>query len=376
MKFKVKREDFLQKLGVVSTALPVRSPMPVLTGIRITVNHDTLTMIASDTRISVRTKMTVESDSDGDVVLPGKMLYTITRALSAGYITFALTENVMKITADRGEYSLHIMNAREYPDIVFEGNGAEENVQFSLDGMNFASMVKGVMPCASTSEKKPILTGVNLKCSDGKIEAIATDSFRLAKKTMAIPEDIKFGITVPKNTLDVMIANVKEGDIISFEVNRLRMFASVNDVDFVSALMDGNYPDTTKLTTIQFKNQFKFNKNELMSAIDRITVLSPSDSGKDRETTYNVVKFNNVGTKEIMISVKNASIGDANEIVPYVEENEAMLEMNVNGKYLIDALKSVNGDIVVMNYNGGILPFTFTSEADEDSLQLLLPIRA
>ena len=77
-----------------------------------------------------------------------------------------------------------------------------------------------------------------------------------------------------------------------------------------------------------------------------------------------------------MISVKNASIGDANEIVPYVEENEAMLEMNVNGKYLIDALKSINGDVVVMNYNGSILPFTFTSEADEDSLQLLLPIRA
>lgn len=376
MKFRVRREEFLQKLSVVCNALPVKSPMQILTGVKMTVEKDTLTMVASDTRISVRTRMTVETDSDGATVLPGKMLYTITKALSAGTITFAQNDKTMKIIADRGEYSLHMMEAREYPDIVFEGNGADDNVQFSLDGMNFASVIKSVLPSTATSEKKPILTGVNFACESGNISAIATDSFRLAKKTMTAENIGDFNVTVPKNTLEVILANIKDGDVVDFEINKLRMFARINDIDFVSTLMDGKYPDTSKLTSITAETTFKFNKNELMSAIDRITVLSAFDSAKDREITYNVVKIRGVNASEVRISVSNASVGDAYENVPYAEANDGMIDLSVNGKYLIDALKSINGDTVVMNYNGSIRPFVFTSEADETAIQLLLPVRA
>lgn len=380
MKFSISRDEFLAKLGIVCASVPSKSPLAILTGIKMTVSNETLTMVASDSRTSVRVRVGVAEYNDGEtlvggsVVAPGKMLYNIVRTLSASTLRIATEGTQMTIKADRGVYNLNTMDARDYPNVEFDSDNANASA-FSIKAETVNGLVKGVMHAASTSEKKPILTGVHLECKDGVLKAIATDSFRLAKRETKVEGTNDFSITIPQASLNMLLNNMKIDDMLEFKIIPSRLFVRTESVDFVTVLLDGNYPDTSKLTNIEFKTRFGFNKSELIGALDRAIILSPSDSGRDREITGNIVSFKNIDGKNVRLHVSNASVGEANEVVSLTDDNEDTIDFSVSGKYLTDALDAVSGEKVWLNYNGGIMPFTLTTDTDPDSIQLLLPVR-
>lgn len=377
MNFTINREVLLENLNIISKGLPAKSPMPILTGIKIEVTDTDLYMTSSNTDISVETFISdssLEITKPGKTVVPGRFFYDIIKKINSVKVSFMLIEDkLLVIKADRGEYKLHIMDPLDYPNIDFV---SLEN-PLVLPASSLKNLIKQTNFATSTSEKKPILTGVHLHLEENKLTAIATDSFRLAQTIIDIEEYNPFDITIPNKSLDELsraIDNYDDKLSLYFSVNKLLI--KFKNVLFQTRLLDGNYPDTSRLIPATYPITIKFNKDELIESVERVSLLSPRDKVSDRELSYSIIKLSVDKNHIVEISTTNSSVGDAiEELIPTDTSISAPIVIGFSSKYLLDALKSFESTEISLNCSEGIRPFVIKGEKDYNLTQLILPVR-
>lgn len=377
MNLTIDREILLENLNVISRGLPAKSPMPILTGIKLEATDTDLYLTSSNTDISVEVLITDASlkiEEAGKTVVPGKFFIEIIRKINSKKINLYLIEDkILVIKADRGEYKLHIMDYMDYPNIDFV---CLEN-PLTLEASVLKSLIKETVFAAASSEKKPILTGVNFKHTSGKLVATATDSFRLSQKIVLIDEYNDFNITVPNKSLDELLKAIDSYDEqVSLYFSPNKILVKYKNVLFQTRLLDGNYPDTSKLIPSEFPIVIKFNKDELVDAVERVSLLSPRDKEKDKEITYSIIKLSVKKDRIIEISTTNATIGDAKEeLIPTDIESTNPIVIGFSSRYLLEALRSFLSTEVSLNFSGEIRPFVIRGEKDANLTQLILPVR-
>lgn len=377
MNLTINREVLLSNLNTVSRGLPSKTPLPILTGIKLYATETDLFMTSSNSDISVEVDITDASliiTEPGQTVVPGKFFIDIIRKINSKIINLYLSDDkILVIRADRGEYKLHIMDPLDYPQIDLI---SLEN-PLTLDANKFSNIIKETVFAASSQEKKPILTGVNFKNENGDLIATATDSFRLAQKKISIPEYNDFNITVPSKSLEEL-TKVIDNDIenINLYLSNNKLLFQFKNVCFQTRLLDGNYPDTSRLIPREFSNILKFNKDELIDAVERVSLLSPRDKEKEKELTYSIIKLEINTDRIIEISTTNASVGDAKEeLIPTGLDITSQLIIGFSSRYLIEALRSFISTEISINFSGEIRPFIICGEKDDNLTQLILPVR-
>lgn len=377
MNLTINREVLLSNLNTVSRGLPSKTPLPILTGIKLYATETDLFMTSSNSDISVEVDITDASltiTEPGQTVVPGKFFIDIIRKINSKTINLYLSDDkILVIRADRGEYKLHIMDPLDYPQIDLI---SLEN-PLVLDANQFSNIIKETVFAASSQEKKPILTGVNFRNESGELIATATDSFRLAQKKISIPEYSDFNITVPSKSLEEL-TKVIDNDIetINLYLSNNKLLFQFKNVCFQTRLLDGNYPDTSRLIPREFSNILKFNKDELIDAVERVSLLSPRDKEKEKELTYSIIKLAINTDRIIEISTTNASVGDAKEeLIPTGLDVTSQLIIGFSSRYLIEALRSFISTEVSINFSGEIRPFIIRGEKDDNLTQLILPVR-
>ena len=148
------------------------------------------------------------------------------------------------------------------------------------------------------------------------------------------------------------------------------------NVLFQTRLLDGNYPDTSKLIPNEFPIVIKFNRDELIDAVERVALLSPRDKEKDKEITYSIIKLTIKKDRVVEISTTNATIGDAKEeIIPTGMDATGTIVIGFSSRYLLEALRSFISTEISMNLSGEIRPFVIRGDKDMNLTQLILPVR-
>ena len=377
MNFSIEREILLENLNVISRGLPNKTPMPILTGIKLHLTETDLFMTSSNTDISVQVNISDSSlqiSKPGKAVVPGKFFIEIIRKINSKFVNLYLIEDkILVIKADRGEYKLHIMDPIDYPNIDFV---CLEN-PLKMSAIELRSIIKVTAFATAQSEKKPVLTGVNFKHVDGKMVVTATDSFRLSEKIVDIDEYNNFNIIVPNKSLDELFKAIDTYDEeleLYFAFNKL--LVKFKNVLFQTRLLDGNFPDTSRLIPNNFPIVIKFNKDELLEAVERVSLLSPRDKEKDKEITYSIIKLTITKDRIIEISTNNAVIGDGKEeIIPTDIQVSNPIRIGFSSRYLIEALRSFNSTEISLNLSGDVRPFVIRGENDSNLTQLILPVR-
>lgn len=377
MNFTISREILLENLNIISKGLPAKSPMPILTGIKLEVTDSDLYMTSSNTDISVQTFITnssLEIAKPGKAVVPGRFFIDIIRKINSNKVTLILIEDkILIIKADRGEYKLHIMDPLDYPNINFV---TLEN-PLNLPADVIKKIVKQTGFAAATSEKKPILTGVHLTLENNTLTALATDSFRLSQTLISIDDYNPFSITIPNKSLDEL-AKILDGfnDNITLYFSANKLLVRYKNVLFQTRLLDGNYPDTSKIIPNSFPIIIRFNKDELLSAVERVSLLSPRDKATDREITYSIIKLTVLKDHIVEISTTNAQIGDAvEELIPVDMQISSPITIGFSSRYLVEALRSFDSIEVSLNCSEGIRPFVLKGDKEPNLTQLILPVR-
>lgn len=377
MNLTIDRDVLIDNLNTISRGLPTKTPNPLLLGIKLYVTETDLFMTSSNSDISVEVDIndsSLEIRETGEAVVPGRFFIDIVRKINSRKINLFLTDdNILYIKVDRGEYQLKIMDPVDYPkmDYVAQDNPLE------LSSDELKELIRTTSFAASQSEKRPILTGVNFKNVDGKLIVTATDSFRLAQKTINIPEYPAFDIVVPSKSLDELnraIDNYDGGIKLYFSSNKL--LAVFKNVCFQTRLLDGNFPNTNNLILYNFPYVLKFNKDELLNVVESVSLLSPRDKDRDREITYSIIKLSLKVDRVIELSTQNQAIGGVNlQIIPTDVIANGPITIGFSSRYLLEALRSFMSTEVTLNLTGEVRPFIIRGEDDANLTQLILPVR-
>lgn len=374
MNFQINRNILLNNLLIAQRGLPNKTPLPVLNAIKIEVNPDHLILTTSNSDLAIQVLVDDESlkvIQTGKIAIPGKFLIEIVRKIDSNLIEFSLVDNkVVTIKADRSEFNLRLMDVLDYPEVDF----LENNEPIELDSEIIKSIINETNFATANNEKRPILTGVNFSNVDSNLIAVSTDSYRLSQKRLQLrnkPTDFNF--VIPSKSLDELsrILDITSDNVKIFSTSNKVLFKFPN-ILFQTRLLEGRYPDTERIIPIDFPVVIPFNKEELLSAVERVALLSP----KDRETNYNIIRLTLRPDKIVEVSSTNTEIGDAlEEVIPISEVQGTTLRISFSSKYLIEALKSFRSPEVTISFAGDVKPFVLTGSRDIGLLHLILPVR-
>src|SRR5690606_12339427 len=374
MNFTIDRDILLNNLIHVQKGLPNKTPLPILYAIKFEVFSDYIQLTASNSDVAIQVLVddaSLKVHKTGKIALPGRYFIDIIRKVAASRIEIVLQEErLLVIKADRSEFKLKLMDVEDYPDVDFLD--LAEPVILSSDMIK--EIIKATNFATADNEKRPILTGVNFKYQDNHLYAVATDSYRLSQKNLSLRTHSKtFNIVIPNKSLDELskiLDHIQEE--IEVYINPNKVLFKMNKIWFQTRLLEGTYPDTFKIIPTTFPTVISFNKEELLSAVDRVSLLSP----RDKESNYNIIKLTLRQDQIVEISSTNTESGDANEeIIPTSDVVGGLSTIAFCSKYLNEPLKAFNSTEVTHNIAGEIKPFVIKGNMDSDVLHLILPVR-
>lgn len=369
MNFKISKKEFLDALSLSSRAISNTTPLPSLSGIKILVTENSLILISSDSNISIKTCINNNDSSalvikkQGEIVIDAKYLLEIVRKIDSEFINVEIIDGTLvKIFGGNSEFKINGMSTNEYPEINFD---VLDNNPFKLETTLFNQIIDETAFACSDSETRPVLTGVNLKAHDKKLFANATDSYRLATKTIDIDTDLNFDITIPAKYLNDIyhsIANEKE---ITISITNQKISFIFGNSIIDTRLLDDAFPDTSRLIPTEYTNELIVNSKELVSAIDRSSFIK--SDGK------NIIKLN-INENRIELTSSN-QIGSSFETVKVISFKGSPLEISCSGKYLIEAIKAVAAEDITIKFSGELKPMIVKDEKSDNLIQLISPVR-
>jgi DNA polymerase-3 subunit beta len=374
MIFNIDRDVLLNHLLTVQKGLPSKTPLPILYAVKFEVNEDHVVLTTSNTDVAIQVLIDDQSISikeTGKVAIPGRYLIEIMRKITSQRVEFALIEDrLIVIKADRSEFKLRLMDVEDYPEVDF----LDLDDPITLDAQLFKNIIKETNFATAQSEKRPILTGVNFKYRDNHLYCVATDSYRLSQKNVKLRTHSKeFDIVIPNKSLDELskILDTSNDDV-ELYINPNKVLFKMNNTLFQTRLLEGTYPDTMRIIPTEFPVSIPFNKEELLQAVERVSLLSP----RDRETNYNIIKMTLREDHIVEMSSTNTEVGDAlEEIIPSSDVIGPMIKIAFSSRYLVDALKAFTSNEVIIQFAGEVKPFVIKGNLDQDLLHLILPVR-
>ncbi|MDR1782565.1 MAG: DNA polymerase III subunit beta [Bacilli bacterium] len=368
MKFKIKKNELANAIRKVSHVINAKSPVLALNGIYFDVSDNKLSLIGSDTEITIKTTINdnIEVLEDGKIILPKFIESTIAK-INDEFIDFELINNeLLLLKAGKLEYKINGVDANQFPTIDFNHKG--ELLKFSKS--DIIDIINETCFAVSNEVIRPQLTGVNMICENNLLTCTATDSFRLAKKSFHINENLNFNIIVPGkclNEVNKLVSYQNEDNNVDVYIEEQRLLFEIDSTVVISRLIKGSYPQTSNLIPNNFESTLVIDKKVIKDALDRSNVLSINT----QNFTVNLEKNDNVLT----LSSKNKEVGDFNEELDYLSYIGNNIKISFNSKYVTDALNAFKNDNIKFQFNGNMNPIIIVNEDDDSLIQLILPVK-
>lgn len=395
MEFKVKLSDFQQVIQKVLPALPRKSTVAVLEHIHFSLTGDNLELIANDQEITIQTKIQVDGISDGSILIPGRKLFEIVKALgNQGDLEFVSDDDNFEInmqtTTPFGVYSLRGLNHNEYldipelvesakPNIDNDGNiiSTPDKVAMKLDKKAIIRLASKSAFAISTDEFRPAMNGVLFEFRGDYISAVSTDSFRLVKcivrsDNSEFPNDLD--VIFSYRTLEIL-KKINEDVILSFiEARGKKTHARIDlgDTIFIAKLINEMFPPYETVIPTDHAFRISFNQREIYDAVSRVSILTSEHSFQ--------IKFF-FENDQLVISGQDIEAGAHGNETLHCEYQGENFEIAFNSKYLKEALEHLEGEtennIVIMSFSDSRRPVIFKPFVENDDLiMLIMPVKA
>ncbi|MBU7554887.1 DNA polymerase III subunit beta [Pediococcus ethanolidurans] len=377
MKFTVKRAAFIKKLNDVQRAISSKTTIPILTGLKLDVKSDQIILTGSDADISIETVLDAKNEDNGlsitdpgKIVLPAHFFSDIVKRLPEESMTVEITEGFQtEISSGAAEFTINGLDANNYPRLPeLDGND-----QIQLSGNVFKQLISQTVLAVSTQESRPILTGVHFSIDGDQFVAVATDSHRLSQRQIRLPQENtgKYDVIIPGKSLVELSRMIgEENPDVIMRISENQVLFTLGDTAFYSRLLEGNYPDTSRLIPKEATTTLEFDAPALLAAIERASLLS-------HESRNNVVKLAiTTADKKIVISGNSPDVGNVEEQLDAKVVEGEDLEISFNPDYMKDALRSFGQTEIQVSFTSALRPFTLVPTEDQENfIQLITPVR-
>lgn len=371
MKLKINQKIIMEHLNYVIKGISNKNIIPILNCIKFELEENGLYLLSTDNEIAIKTfidKKDIELIEEcGQMVVSGKYIYDIIRKLPNELINIECIMNEkLFITTNNSSFNLNCNKVEDFPDLELSDN----KNPIIINQQVFKTIINQTVFATSTQESRPVLTGINIKINNNILNCTATDSYRLAKKTIEIKNDNneEIDIIIPTRNINELIKLLDSDDEnIELHIFNNKVIFKFNSIIMMSKIINGTYPDTSKLIPNEFIYKMRVKFNDLFSAIDRASLLT-------NEIEKNTIKLDSENDKMILTS-NIPEIGNVKEIVPLINEITENLKIAFSSKYMMDALKAINSDEIELLFNGEVKPIIIKNVEDNSLIQLILPIR-
>lgn len=371
MILKIKQNILMENLNYVIKGISSKNIIPILNCIKFSLDKEGLYLSSTDNDIAIKTfidKKQIEEIAElGEMVISGKYIYDIIKKLPNNIINISSTiDNKVSITTNTSSFTLNCNKVDEFPNLDLE----ESTKPIIIKKKILRTLINQTGFATSTQESRPVLTGINFKIEKNILECTATDSYRLSKKIIKLDENIDdiINIIIPtKNLIELTKLFNEDDENIEIHIFNNKVVFKFDNILLLSRLINGTYPDTSKLIPTEFLISFKVKLNDIYGCIDRASLLT-------QESDKNTIKLE-TNNEEVILSSNIPEIGNVIEKTNIIKETKENILIAFSSKYMMDALKSFESEDIELLFNGEVKPIIIKNPNSDELIQLVLPIK-
>jgi DNA polymerase-3 subunit beta len=377
MKLVCSQSELSASLQLVSRAVAGRPTHPVLANVLLTADAGTgrLSLTGFDLSLGIQTSIAAEVEDSGAVTVPARLLGEIVSRLPADSpLTLHCSEagEQVELTSLSGSYQMRGMPGEDFPDLPLVQTG--NPIRLEAEGL--VKGLRGTLFASSNDEAKQLLTGVHLRFEAQALECAATDGHRLA--VLRLPhsgpaddsDSEPFSITVPARSLrelERLLSGRASSDSLSLFCDRGQVVFLWSDQVLTSRSLDGTYPNYRQLIPESFQRSISVDRRALLAALERVAVLADQHN--------NVVKLSTEGeTGQLQLQADAQDVGRGSESLAAEVQGEP-LQIAFNVRYLLDGLKAMAAEQVVLHCNAPTTPAVLRPLDDTSFTYLVMPVQ-
>jgi len=362
MKFKIARSKFLEGLKSVQNIVVGKGTLPILNNVMINAVGGELTMTTTDLDISITSAVACEVTEAGASTLPVKLLANLVSKAGEGEIEVEIdAREQATIVAGTAKYKLAGLSEKEFPRLPKD----DEAASYTLPQQTLREMFRKTSYAASQDDTRRTLKGVLMSFKDSKLTMVATDGRRLAlvENEIEFPKDAERDIVLPFKAVQELQHSLAGDGNVEIVVQKSQVCFKLGTVMIYSKLVDEVYPNYTQVIPRECAETITVDRQGLLDALDRASVMTMDEA----HSTKLIFDGN-----RLTVTSAASDIGEAKDEVNIKYAGER-LEILFNPTYVMDCLKAIDDDEVVINLNDGHSPAVI--KCSIPFLYVLMPLR-
>ncbi|MDP3729809.1 MAG: DNA polymerase III subunit beta [bacterium] len=368
MKLVLLKNNFRDGLLAVQHAATENITLPILKNVLIKTFNNKIQISATNLELAITKFISGKIIEDGSITVPLSTLLSITNNIGDERINLEVDRTTLKIKTDNYEALIQGLPEDEFP-IVPKIENSEHSLQ--LDTEIFNDGLLKVINAIQLSEIRPEISGVLLDFQVTYLKLVGTDSFRLAEKTIqeknftaTFPRGFK--IIIPLKTAQEVLRIIHEGPI-TFFIDANQILFKNDDIEVISRLIDGTYPDYEQFIPKSFETEINLEREHLLSAVKLVSTFS----GKVNDIKILVAS----GSKSLQVYSANQHLGENKYLIPSKIKGSPV-EVSFNWRYFMDGLKNFATTEVVFGLNGDSRPAILKNPSDSSYFYIMMPIKS
>jgi DNA polymerase-3 subunit beta len=364
MKILCKKEDLLTGVNTVQRAVSAKNTLPILQGIRLRTEGNNLWFEATDLEIGIRCQVEIDILEEGQVVLPARLFSEIVRKLPETEIKIESADHNINIYYENSNFTINGFDPEEFPEIA----DLPSTDIIEIPSVLFKNMIRQTIFACSLEETRPVFTGILLQIENENISLVSTDTHRLAyRKAIIAGNNKEFKGIIPSKTMQEVSRLLNDEELLSITFNNSRVIFKFGNVQILTRLIEGQFPNYKQVIPQSCNTKLLINTRKFLDTVERASLLA-----KDNYLKTNTVRFN---VEKGLININQYSeMGKITEQIE-IEQDGEDVSISFNAKYIIDILKIIDTEYILMEASGSFSPSIYRPENDQNYLCLVLPLR-
>ncbi len=364
MKFRTSRTVLTEALNNIMRAVPQKSTIPALEGIKFRLEKNELELTGYDLEMGIKTKISAESSESGEFIVNARLFTDIIRKMDSEDVNIDAAEDLrIKVTGDKAEYNISAFSAEDYPSLP--DIDAADGFKFTQSILK--NMINQTIFAVAVEDNKPILTGELFDIENGEFNLVAIDGYRLAVRHEKIPTDKKYHFVVKAKTLSEISKLLSDDDKSEAEihVSKRHVIFEINGYTVISRLLEGDFHNYKASIPNTSSTEIKIKTKDLLSSLERCSLLISEKMKAPVKCVFD----------EGMVKITcQTSLGTLSDEIS-ADITGKRVEIGFNCKYFSDALKAADTDMIIMQSNGGLTPMKIIPTDGNAFTFLVLPVR-
>ncbi|HEX9976457.1 MAG TPA: DNA polymerase III subunit beta [Dehalococcoidales bacterium] len=373
MKFSCLQENLSRGLGIVGRAVATRTTLPITNNVLLATDQSRLKLVATNLEMAISYWLGAKVEEEGAITVPARLLTEFANSLPNERIDINLAPKtkVLGLKCARFEARISGVDARDFPPIPSIGEGIATKVEVEA----LRQAISQVVFAAATEESRPVLTGVNARFEENMLTLAAADGFRLAvfQLALAAPVSQKAEVIIPARTLaelNRLMGDSEETVDITLNPNKSQILFRLKDIELVSQLVQGTFPQYTQLIPQTFSTRAVVDVAEFLRATKTASIFARDGSGIVRLV---VTAGADVTPGKMTVSARSEELGeDVGDIDAVVEGGEAKIAFN--GKYLTDVLSVLRESRVALEATSPSSPGVLRPVGVDNYVHVVMPM--